>query len=167
MLAAMQTRPGLTPHATEDLFDWTSAQIAASALFRATPLERIDLVRRGVPARFVPTLSAAMSQSKERIYAASGLPRATIDRKIRASQRLNPDESERIIGLARLIGQAHQMVAESGDLAGFDAARWVGEWLSARVAALGGRTPGEFLDTAEGRELVSHFLARQQTGAYS
>jgi putative toxin-antitoxin system antitoxin component (TIGR02293 family) len=108
-----------------------------------------------------------MEMSKERMYYTVGLPRATVDRKISADERLSPGQSERVVGLTQLIGLAHAMVEESGDLKGFDAAVWVSDWLDQPHPALGGAKPGEFMDTAEGCTLVSNLLAQQQSGAYA
>jgi uncharacterized protein (DUF2384 family) len=94
------------------------------------------------------------------------LPRATVVRKIKNGETLSPEQSERVIGLERLIGQVAVMVAESGDPAGFDAEQWVGEWLECPLPALGGAKPAEFMDTMEGQELVSKLLAQSQSGAY-
>lgn len=74
---------------------------------------------------------------------------------------------ERVIGLRQLIDQVGEMVVQSGDPAGFDADRWVGDWLERPLPALGGATPGEFMDTMEGRQLVSRLLAQSQSGAYA
>jgi putative toxin-antitoxin system antitoxin component (TIGR02293 family) len=140
---------------------------AAERIFRATPLERIEIVRRGVPAGFVVRLGSAMGVPKERVYQTIGLPRSTAERKARAEQSLSPDESERVVGLTQLIGQVQAMVEQSGDPEGFEAARWVGHWLDRPHPALGNRKPGELCDTAEGRTVVSNLLARQQSGAYA
>jgi putative toxin-antitoxin system antitoxin component (TIGR02293 family) len=102
----------------------------------------------------------------EKLYRTAGLARPTIDRKIRASQRLNPDESERVMGVARLVGQAQSLMQESGDTSDFDAGRWVGDWLQRPLPALGGNSPGELMDTVDGRALVSDLLSQQQSGAY-
>jgi uncharacterized protein (DUF2384 family) len=63
-----------------------------------------------------------------------------------------------------------QIVAESGEFsesAGFDVARWTAEWLEEPNAALGGKSPGDFMDTADGRGLVSGLVAQMQSGAYA
>lgn len=140
---------------------------AADRIFRATPLERIEIVRQGVPAGFVVRLGSAMGVPKERVYQTIGLPRSTVERKARAEQSLSPDESERVVGLTQLIGQVQALVEQSGHPEGFDAARWVGEWLDRPHPALGDRKPGDLCDTAEGRGVVSNLLARQQSGAYA
>lgn len=95
------------------------------------------------------------------------LARATVDRKIQKRQRLSQEESERILAVVGLIGQVDSIVQESGNPGGFDAPRWTAEWLQRPHPALGGRTPGELLDTADGRALVSDLLAQQQSGAYA
>lgn len=80
--------------------------------------------------------------------------------------RLGASESEKALDLAQLIGQAQRIVQESGDPQGFDAAVWLARWLGVPKPALGG-VPGEYLDTAGGRALVSQVVARMQSGAYS
>lgn len=146
---------------------WTMpAGVTVQRIYTASPLARIEIVRSGVPASFVANLSEAMNVSRERIYQTMGLPRATVDRKVREQQALNANESERVLGLVQLIGQAEAIVNESGAAEDFDAAAWVGHWLGEPQPALGGRTPGEFMDTSEGRSLVGDLLLRQQSSAY-
>jgi uncharacterized protein (DUF2384 family) len=67
---------------------------------------------------------------------------------------------------ARLTAQVQAMVDQSGNSADFDAQAWLSHWLGTPVPALGGRPPGELLDTAEGVLLVSETLARMQSSAY-
>jgi uncharacterized protein (DUF2384 family) len=145
------------------------AQIVAYAnkYFNSNAAKRIGIVRERVEARFVVKLVAVMGISKTRFYEMTGLPRATIDRKIRGKILLSQGESENVLGLVQLVGQAQRIVAQSGVVAGFDAAAWVAEWLAQPHAALGGTTPGELMDTAEGRTLVGNLLSRQQTSAFS
>jgi putative toxin-antitoxin system antitoxin component (TIGR02293 family) len=150
-----------------DRLRWNVVRESASAFYRANPLDRIAIIRGRVPATYVVTLTHSMQIPRERLYSTLNLARATIDRKIRKRQRLSQEESERILTVVRLIGQVDTMVQESGDPAGFDAAQWTAEWLQRPHPALGGRTPGELLDTADGRGLVADLLAQQQSGAYA
>jgi putative toxin-antitoxin system antitoxin component (TIGR02293 family) len=131
------------------------------------PSERVTLVKSGVPARLVIMISDSMAIPKDRLYSTLGLPRATINRKVRDKQLLNQDESERVLGIARLVGQVETMVKESGNPEDFDAAKWMAHWLEEPQRALGGRRPAELMDTAEGRGMVSDLLARMQSGAYT
>jgi len=139
----------------------------ASSLFRASRMQRVWIVKKGVPARYTGVLAAGMRMSKDKFYSTVGLPRATVDRKVRANKRLNLDESERVVGIARLVGQAQSLMQESGGPGDFDGAKWLAGWLDRPLPALAGRRPGDFMDTAEGRALVSDLLAQQQSGAYA
>lgn len=139
----------------------------ALKLFRANVVERVNIVKDGVPAFYVNVLTECMGIPKDKFYRTIGLMRPTIDRKVRSSKLLNPDESERVMGIARLLGLAQSLVQESGELEKFDGARWVAAWLDRPLPALGGKHPGEFMDTADGRTLVADLLAQQQSGAYA
>ena len=150
-----------------DRLRWNAVRESAGAYYRANPLDRIAIIRGRVPATYVIALTQSMQIPRERFYSTLNLARATIDRKIQKRQRLSQDESERILAVVRLIGQVDTMVQGSGNPAGFDAARWVAEWLQRPHPALGGRTPGELLDTADGRGLVADLLAQQQSSAYA
>jgi putative toxin-antitoxin system antitoxin component (TIGR02293 family) len=138
----------------------------ALKLFRTSPYDRVKIVKSGLPAKYVKVLTLCMNMPIERFYRTTGLARPTVDRKIRASKILNQDESERVMGIARLVGQAQNLVQESGGMLDFNAARWVGDWLQQPLPALGGKCPGELMDTVDGRALVSDLLAQQQSGAY-
>jgi uncharacterized protein (DUF2384 family) len=59
------------------------------------------------------------------------------------------------------------LLQQSGDPKGFDAAKWVGQWLEQPSPALDGKRPAEYMDTNEGQHLVSGLIAKMQSGAYS
>ena len=80
---------------------------------------------------------------------------------------VSQDESERALGITSLVEQVQKIVSESGNPDGFDAARWTADWLNAPNNALGGRMPGEFMDTSDGRALVAGLVAQMQSGAYA
>lgn len=131
------------------------------------PVDRIGMVREGLPARLLTTLADDMQVSRERLCGWLGIARATANRRIKDDELLSQDESERALGMARLIGQVQRLVAQSGEPAGFNAARWTADWLDEPNAALGGLAPGSFLDTADGRVLVAGLVAQMQSGAYA
>ena len=135
--------------------------------YRASPFERVAAIRKGVPAAAVAETSKAMGMPQERLYQILRLPRTTVTRKIAENGVLSREGSERVIGLRKIIGQVEQMVGESGDPEGFNAAEWVSRWLESPSSALGGQKPGELMDTTEGQELVSRLIARMQSGAYA
>jgi putative toxin-antitoxin system antitoxin component (TIGR02293 family) len=136
-------------------------------VYLAPPHERIDAIKLGVPAAHVGELARLMHISKDALIDTLRMSRATVNRWARAHKSLPPDESERVLGVEYLIGQVENMVKESGDATGFDAAQWVSGWLHAPLPALGGRLPATYLDTIEGQKLVSRLLAMTQSGAYA
>lgn len=142
-------------------FTWIG-EVAAS-----DPAVRMDLVRHGVPAQSVAALADALGMSRDELTRELALPRATVERKLRDGGHLGQAESERVLGVVHLIAQVRRIVEESGDPAGFDAALWVAGWLRTPVPALGGRSPVEYMDTAEGRAIVSRLVALMQSGAYA
>lgn len=131
------------------------------------PEARIAVIRQGIPASMIGNLSKRMDMSKDSLLSYLGLSRATISRKERDAAVLSKDESERVLGIETLISIVQTMVEESGDPAGFDAARWVSEWLTKPLPALGGATPASYMDTFEGQKLVSELLSMSQSGAYA
>lgn len=66
-----------------------------------------------------------------------------------------------------LVRQVEAMIGEAGDTCGFDAAKWVNEWINLPVPALGNKTPASYMHTAEGQELVSTLLMQGQYGVYA
>lgn len=136
-------------------------------IFNSAPSERIAFVKQGVPTSRIDDLAKSMGISLSKMLDLVGLPKASFHRWSSGGKNLPVSESERVIGLMKLVGQVENMVAESGDPTGFDASKWVGNWIEESLPALGGRAPKEFLDTAEGQNLVSNLLSRIQSGTFS
>lgn len=137
------------------------------ALLRTTSFERIALVRKGVPARMVPQVAKDMGIEQSFLVERLGLARSTLARKVQNDERLSARDSEGVLGAAQLVGLVEEMIGESGGPKSFDAAAWVGEWITRPQPALGNREPAELLDTAEGLQLVMQVLQQSQTGAYA
>jgi putative toxin-antitoxin system antitoxin component (TIGR02293 family) len=133
----------------------------------APPQERIGAIKQGVPALHVGALAERMGIPKELLIDTLRLSRATVNRKARREEPLSQDESERVLGVEYLIGQVENMVMESGNLEGFDAARWISGWLNSPLPALNNETPASYMDTIEGQKMVSNLLAMAQSGAYA
>ncbi|MDC7684383.1 DUF2384 domain-containing protein [Asticcacaulis sp. BYS171W] len=135
--------------------------------FRCAAAERIDLIRHGVEAVSVRNMSDDLGLAQKEFLSALRISQATVSRKISEKKPLSPPDSEKVLGVASLVGQVQTMISDSGGEDEFDAAGWVGRWLTEPHRALGGSTPLQFLDTNEGLKLVSDLLSRQQSGAYS
>lgn len=141
--------------------------VDGTQLYRFDPQARIAVIRQGIPASMIGNLSSRMGMSKEYLLYSLGLSRATISRKEKDATVLSKDESERVLGVETLIGMVQTMVEQSGDPAGFDAARWVSAWLTKPLPALAGETPASYMDTFEGQKLVAELLSMSQSGAYA
>ena len=141
--------------------------IEGTQLYHLDPQERIAMIRQGIEASAISNLSSRMGMSKELLLSSLGLSRATISRKEKDATVLSKDESERVLGVEALIGMVQTMVEQSGNPSGFDAARWVSNWLSSPLPALAGATPASYMDTFEGQKLVAELLSMSQSGAYA
>jgi putative toxin-antitoxin system antitoxin component (TIGR02293 family) len=137
------------------------------AVYRASPLERIGMIKRGVRATEAKRIIADLAIGQGAALKALNLSPATVNKKAKQNQALSPGESERVIGFAKLVGQLEAVVQESGNPEGFDAVAWMSRWLNDPVPALGGARPLDLMDTMEGQALVSTTLAQIESGAYA
>ena len=137
------------------------------SLFREDPLAQVGLVKQGVAPMVIDGLAGGMNVTKDKLLATLGLRRETIRRRTKANESLSIEESSRVLGISRLIGQVQAMVETSGNPEGFDAAAWVGVWLDRPLPALGGQRPAELMDTAEGQAVVANMILRSQSGAFA
>lgn len=132
----------------------------------ADPQIRIDAIRKGFPAHSVTQLARRLGKSKTYVINMLGLSCSSISRKERGGLTLSSNETERLLGLESLIATVQTLVEESGDPVGFNASRWVSDWLTRPLSALGGETPGSYMDTYEGQKLITDLIATSQSGAY-
>lgn len=135
--------------------------------FLATPVERFEIIQHGIPAGDVGEIAGLMNLPRERLYSILNFPSSTVKRKAANKELLTPEMSARLLGVEKLIGQVEVMIEESGDPTGFDAAKWVAQWIETPTAALGGKTPATYLVNEEGFGIVSNLLARMQSGGYA
>jgi len=138
-----------------------------TATYRALPLTRIEVIKHGVAASAVEGIASAMGAGQEVVIRSLGIPKSTFARKRQQGALLEKEQSELVVGLAKLIGQVEVLIEEQGDPTGFDAAKWFQRWADEPVPALGGRKPRELLDTKEGQQLVGTVLETIRAGAYA
>lgn len=141
--------------------------LSAITVYRASPLERIAMIRRGIPASEAKRLLAELPIGQGAGFKALNLSTATVNKKANKGEMLSPEESERIVGFAKLLGQLEAMIQDSGDPANFDASAWMARWLTEPLPAFGGVRPADLIDTMEGLGLVSAALSKIQSGAYA
>ena len=136
-------------------------------IYRAAPADRIRIIKDGVPARKAKRMIADLHFDQGVFLGALNLKTATVNRKAARDESLSPDESERVIGIARLVGQIEAMLEESGEPDHFDARKWLSHWLREPLPSLGGQRPVDLIDTMEGQSLVAQALGQMQSGAYA
>ena len=139
-------------------------------LYQTTAVDRIDLIRNGVNAADFKAFVSRLDIQQEKVFTMLDIATATVNRKASRNESLSREDSEKVVGMAKLIGQVEAMLEESGDpelMKDFDAARWLTHWMEEPIPALGGASPAEYMDTIEGQEMISRLLATMQTGAYA
>jgi putative toxin-antitoxin system antitoxin component (TIGR02293 family) len=138
------------------------------AIVRATPMQIVEIERIGVPGVFIKDLSKKMEISSSRFFKILGVAKATAEKKVAAGQKVAGSGGQAAIGMAKLVGIAQRIVANStADAAkGFDAAKWLGQWIESPQAALGGRRPADLLDTPTGTDVVARLLGAIESGTY-
>ena len=127
-------------------------------------VERIGIIKKGLPAVLLVKLASDMDVPREVVFDWLAIPRATANRKVRQKAVLSQAESERALGIGRIVGRVGRIVHESGNREGFDAAKWTAAWLDRPNPAVGGRRPSDYMDTADGRALVAGLLIQMQSG---
>ncbi len=144
-----------------------SAILNFARIYDSGPADRIAWIRTGIPAAAAKSLFDHINMPSGELMKGLRLSPATLSRKAGQDANLSAEDSERVIGMAKLIGQVQVMVEESGDPTGFDAAQWTASWLQEPVPALNGARPIDYMDTMEGQGMVAGLLAQAQSGAYA
>ena len=114
----------------------------------------VAIVRQGVKSDIYGWLRQALAVSDNRLSGIIRVSQRTIKRRLRDG-RFHPDESERLVRVARLTERAREVL---GDL---ESAR---EWLKSPQFALGGEIPLEYADTEPGAQIVEDVLGRLEHG---
>jgi putative toxin-antitoxin system antitoxin component (TIGR02293 family) len=137
-------------------------------LREATPLQRVEAEREGVPARMVKHMASDMDLPAVRMFDILGIAKATAEAKAAQQAHITGASGQAALGLIQLLGIARDIVADSTDpaAADFDAARWLGQWIEQPQAALGGQRPADLLDTPTGLSVVARLLGALASGAY-
>lgn len=123
------------------------------------------MIKEGLLASDAKLILEMLSLPKGEAMRALKLSPATVNRKAKNKEALAQEDSERLLGVAKLVGQLQAMVG--GEHKDFSAETWMSAWLREPLPSLGGQRPLDFLDTMEGQALVSDTLARVESGAYS
>ncbi|GMR07426.1 MAG: DUF2384 domain-containing protein [Gammaproteobacteria bacterium] len=113
-----------------------------------TELELTEAVRQGLPVRVVGLVFDGLrltTGDMEHLV----MPRRTLQRRIKHHQRLEPDESGRMVRVARVLTFADEV---------FGNPEKASRWLHKPKRNLNGQTPIEVLDTEEGARIIEDRL---------
>jgi putative toxin-antitoxin system antitoxin component (TIGR02293 family) len=130
----------------------------ALGLTAANPAELIRQLERGFSFKTLQTLESRSGVALSQLATVIGIPERTLARR-RVSQRLTPDESERLLRISSVFEAAV-------DLFEGDAAAAV-NWLNTPRKALGDRTPLAYARTEPGAREVENLIGRLEHGIFS
>jgi putative toxin-antitoxin system antitoxin component (TIGR02293 family) len=127
-------------------------------LAAATTTELIHKIERGLPIQAIESLALGLGMAMPELAAHLAIPARTLARR-KTAGRLSPEESERVVRVARLLEKA---------LVLFD---WDGaearQWLRLPKKALAGQSPLDYARTEIGAREVENLLGRIEHGVFS
>ena len=130
---------------------------AAGKIRPRSPIQWIELIRKGIPASAVDALAQSARLTHTELAAALGIPERTLARR-KAEGVLTSEESAKFVRLARVLARATEVFE------GLEPAR---DWLKSPNSALSGTTPLSLLDTDVGAETVLETLGRIEHGIFA
>ena len=142
--------------------------VFANRVARATPMEAVEIERKGVSGRYLKDLAKQLGLATTRVFGIIDVPRATAEKKAAKDELVTGHSGQAALALTKLVALANEIVTESTDPAAkdFDPAKWLGIWIERPQPALGGRKPADLLDTPTGADVVTRLLGSVASGAY-
>jgi putative toxin-antitoxin system antitoxin component (TIGR02293 family) len=116
-----------------------------------------EAVRDGLPFAALEALIQRLELTLREAAAVLRIPERTIARR-KSDKKLLPEESDRVVRLARVFAHASEVFEKERDAAG---------WFKDPNRALGGQRPLDLLDTDAGVQRVDALLTRIQHGVHS
>jgi putative toxin-antitoxin system antitoxin component (TIGR02293 family) len=121
------------------------------------PHELIRRIQKGLPFSELKALQDKIDVPLEQLAGKLSLSRSTLQRR-KATGRLSPDESDKVMRFTRLLGHAADVFGN------IDKAR---AWLKHPQRGLGGAVPLDYARTEVGAREVENLLGRIDYGVYS
>lgn len=128
-----------------------------TAAVELSPGNLIEVIRLGLPVQELDALRTSLDVPMDKLAPKLGMSRATLHRR-KAQGRLGPEESDRVLRYARLMGKAVEVME------GEEPAR---RWLTSPQVGLGGAVPLDYAETEVGGREVEDLLGRIEYGVYS
>lgn len=143
--------PGFT-----GVVDWLIHGVKAKS-GELTAGKLIAAINEGLPIRELEVLRASFDLPMDKLASKLGISVATIQRR-KQQGRLEPEESDRVMRFARVMGRAVAVFGNDED------AR---QWLNAPQFGLSGAVPLDYAKTEVGAREVENLLGRIEHGVYS
>jgi uncharacterized protein (DUF2384 family) len=162
-------------NAAREITSNTSAQsslaILIEALSNATPTTRIQAVRDGISNETLTQLATQMGIPNTTLFELIGFPQSSATRLAAKSLPTPKGTSEIVVWMLMLIELVDSVVPtqtqETQAESLFNAYHWTYEFLTSSSPALANATPAEYIDTAEGRDLVKKLVQQMAYGVYA
>ena len=132
-------------------------RLKSKAAVELSPGKLIEVIRIGFPVQELDVLQASLGVPMDKLALKLGMSKATLHRR-KSQGRLGPEESDRVLRYARLMGKAVEVMG------GEESAR---RWLSSPQFGLGGAVPLDYAETEVGAREVEDLLGRIEYGVYS
>jgi putative toxin-antitoxin system antitoxin component (TIGR02293 family) len=117
----------------------------------------VPMARIGFPFGALEATAGSLGRSVEATAKVINIPQRTMYSR-KSTNRLNPDESDRVLRLALVIAEADDVLGSREKTQ---------RWLSKPSRALGGQTPESLLVTEYGAQLVREELSRIEHGVFA
>ncbi len=116
------------------------------------------VTRAGLPVSIINIVAGELDMQRLAVAKLIGISERTLSRRVNGNTRLTPEESDRMVRLARILALAKETL---GDM------EKAGRWLQTPNRALDGDRPFDRLDTDMGVRAVEQVLGRIEYGLYS
>jgi putative toxin-antitoxin system antitoxin component (TIGR02293 family) len=163
---ALKTKPFSTKEsikrASESSGDtpiWVIKDAEGRAYQWANNMERVTVIRQGIPYGYIEKLSERLNRPVKAILSLIGIPQTTYNKKKSEQSLLDSRDSELIVLLSELI--------DYGILVFNNEEETFQRWLKKPNVSLGGNSPESLLDTATGIEEVNYCLNRIEYGNFA
>jgi putative toxin-antitoxin system antitoxin component (TIGR02293 family) len=131
---------------------------ASLGLTASTSADLIEQLERGFSFKTLHTLESRSGLALSRLASVVGIPERTLARR-KASGRLTPDESERLLRISAIFEDAVNLF--EGDVSA------AVNWLTTPRKALGDRPPLAYARTEPGAREVENLIGRLEHGIFS
>ena len=120
--------------------------------------EMISMIKKGLPAETVVTLSTSLDMSIKATAELTNIAESTLARRRREKGKLRASESDRVVRIARLRDRAVVVLEEE---------QRANRWFKTPLKALHGCTPLEYAESELGAQEVMNLLGRLEHGVFS